>query len=352
LHFLIYIYKVKKNLFTVILLFSAYAANAQSQWAASGNNMYNTNTGNVGIGTSNPQAKLSLSNDITSQKLLLYESVNTRYGFGIQNAELRQFSASDGHISFGTISNSDGSSWSEKMRVDNTGNVGIGTTAPGALLDVGKTLTSGQLGSVLGRLNEGNAVGAGTYLGIKGYDTQPGEIYSSFNDVKSFAIEHSFYGVTNSSVSFLRGGGQSGGSISFSTGANVETMRIIGNGYVGIGTTTPDSRLAVNGTIHAKEVKVDLVGWPDYVFSKTYRLPLLSEIKTYIDLHQHLSGMPSASEAEKNGISLGAMNKVLTQKVEELTLYLLEKEKERLGQEKRLNALEEQVKALTLAIKK
>jgi hypothetical protein len=99
-------------------------------------------------------------------------------------------------------------------------------------------------------------------------------------------------------------------------------------GYVGIGTTIPDAKLAVNGTIHAKEVKVDLTGWPDYVFNANYNLPALTDVKTYIDQNHHLPDMPSAEEVTKEGINLGEMNKVLTKKVEELILYLIEKDEE------------------------
>ena len=100
------------------------------------------------------------------------------------------------------------------------------------------------------------------------------------------------------------------------------------NGDVGIGTRTPDSKLAVNGNIHAKEVKVDLIGWPDYVFQKGYDLPTLEEVEKYITEKGHLINIPSATEVEKNGVQLGEMNKLLLQKIEELTLYIIELKKE------------------------
>jgi hypothetical protein len=124
-------------------------------------------------------------------------------------------------------------------------------------------------------------------------------------------------------------------------------MVVTTSGDVGVGTLTPDSKLSVNGTVHAKEVKVDLVGWPDYVFEKAYSLPSLEKVQSYINQYHHLPDMPSASEVEANGLNLGEMNKLLLKKVEELTLYLIEadrsvKQLEGKGdeQEKRIIALE------------
>ena len=97
---------------------------------------------------------------------------------------------------------------------------------------------------------------------------------------------------------------------------------------VGIGTETPSERLAVNGNIRAKEIKVEATNWPDYVFWKDYELKRLPELERYIDQHGHLPEVPSAAEVVTAGISLGEMNKILLKKIEELTLHLIEKEKE------------------------
>jgi hypothetical protein len=100
-------------------------------------------------------------------------------------------------------------------------------------------------------------------------------------------------------------------------------------GNVGIGTNQPDAKLTVNGTIHSKEVKVDTsIPVPDYVFEPTYKLLKLSELKTYLDANHHLPEIPSAAKMEKNGMNLSEMNLKLLKKVEELTLYLIEKDVE------------------------
>jgi hypothetical protein len=99
---------------------------------------------------------------------------------------------------------------------------------------------------------------------------------------------------------------------------------------VGIGTANPDAKLAVNGTIHSKEVKVDLEGWswPDYVFKKEYKLPTLVEVEKHINEKGHLENIPNVDEVQKNGINLGEMNAKLLQKIEELTLYTIQQSKE------------------------
>ncbi|SHK79022.1 hypothetical protein SAMN05444266_101151 [Chitinophaga jiangningensis] len=101
------------------------------------------------------------------------------------------------------------------------------------------------------------------------------------------------------------------------------------NGNVGIGTLSPAEKLSVNGTVLAKKVKVTATGWPDYVFAQNYALPSLQEVEKYIGEHQHLPGVPSAAEVEREKVDLGAMNEILLRKIEELTLYLIEERKER-----------------------
>ena len=102
---------------------------------------------------------------------------------------------------------------------------------------------------------------------------------------------------------------------------------VITDGNVGIGTTTPDSKLAVNGTVHAQEVRVDLEGWPDYVFESTFNLMSLKDVENYIIQNKHLPGVPSANLIETDGLNLGKLMTIQMQKIEELTLYTIEQEK-------------------------
>lgn len=87
-------------------------------------------------------------------------------------------------------------------------------------------------------------------------------------------------------------------------------------------------RLGADGVLMAKEVRVTLDGWPDYVFGEGFQLMPLSETESYIKTNGHLPGVPSAEEVEEEGLSLGEMNRLLMQKVEELTLHLIELQKQ------------------------
>lgn len=104
-------------------------------------------------------------------------------------------------------------------------------------------------------------------------------------------------------------------------------MTILPDGNVGIGTFNPTNKLDVNGTIHSKEVKVDMLGWSDFVLKKEYNLPTLEEVEKHIKEKGHLENIPSEKEVLKNGINLGEMNAKLLQKIEELTLYAIEQKK-------------------------
>lgn len=114
------------------------------------------------------------------------------------------------------------------------------------------------------------------------------------------------------------------------------------NGSVGIGVTdTKGYKLAVAGSMIAEKVKVKLQGsWPDYVFEEDYQLPSLAAVASYVQVHKHLPGVPSAEEVEKEGLDLGEMDKQLLQKVEELTLYLIDLKRENEQLKKRIEILE------------
>lgn len=105
-------------------------------------------------------------------------------------------------------------------------------------------------------------------------------------------------------------------------------------GNIGIGTTNTGSyKLAVEGTIGARKVKVTQAAWADFVFDPGYKLMPLNEVEEYIKGNQHLPGIPTTAEVVKDGVDLGETNKQLLQKIEELTLYLI-------GLQKTINALQ------------
>ena len=89
-----------------------------------------------------------------------------------------------------------------------------------------------------------------------------------------------------------------------------------------------DYKFAINGKMICEELKVKLAssGWPDYVFANDYKLKSLSDLRRFIDQNKHLPGIPAAAEVEKNGIEVGDMQRKLMEKVEELTLYILQLE--------------------------
>ncbi len=126
-----------------------------------------------------------------------------------------------------------------------------------------------------------------------------------------------------------------------SAGTEPEFMIKWGTGGVGIGTTNIPTgvRMAVRGKVLAEEIEVQLFqNWPDYVFADDYKLMPLDELEEKIRENRHLPGIPPAAEVEANGLAVGAMQVKMMEKVEELTLYVIQINRE-LDNVKSRNAL-------------
>ncbi|MGH9664115.1 MAG: hypothetical protein ACRD9L_06810 [Bryobacteraceae bacterium] len=202
----------------------------------------------------------------------------------------------------------------------NGGNVGIGTASPSEKLQIGDG--TGATGIAI---NGANSAASGAYIWGKAAGTNEWLISS-------------LRGWLNGGVMGLGVGTISATPYAFFTNTS-ERMRIDGAGNVGIGTTTPQHLLHVAGTIGAEEVIVSSTG-ADYVFHPDYRLMPLSEVARYIDKNHHLPGVPSSSEVKEKGVNLGEMQAKLLAKIEEITLHVIEEEKENQELKRRIGRLE------------
>ena len=125
------------------------------------------------------------------------------------------------------------------------------------------------------------------------------------------------------------------------------------NGKVAIGTVNPDSdsKLDVRGKIKATEIEITAPQTADFVFEEDYQLKPLSEVEQFVKENKHLPEIPSAEKMKKDGVNLAEMNKLLLQKVEELTLYLIKLEKSQRQQQNKNIQLEERIINLTQQIR-
>jgi hypothetical protein len=221
------------------------------------------------------------------------------------------------------------------------GNVGIGKPIPSAKLDIHDS-------QVLGSLQGDFKLITRTGFRVANVNTMRNSIWSyrdtngtSWNQSRIYdgiEIDGSYNTPTNSRTWFMRDPSDE----IMAWGNQGDTYMIINKGDVGIGTTdTKGYKLAVNGTVAAEEVIVQHDFWPDYVFGKNYKLRSLYEVEQFIKANSHLPEVPSAKEVEEEGVGVGEMNAILLKKMEEMTLYMIEQQKE-------IQTLKKQVKELQL----
>ena len=214
---------------------------------------------------------------------------------------------------------------SEGLTLLANGNIGIGTTAPEFRLHVAGTIRATQFLTTGGHVRfctNSQPLSIGM---AHSADLGWGSTYIGFN------ADRGDNGWTRRNNTWLNGGAviwaTMTGDLLF---ANLPSTG--GDDVSGI--TDEDIMSAVNmklsadGVLTAKEVRVTLEGWPDYVFGNGYRLMGLKETEEYIHRNGHLPDVPAASEVEEEGLSVGEMNRILMQKVEELTLHLIELQKQ------------------------
>jgi hypothetical protein len=265
------------------------------------------NGGNIGIGTNAPLYKLDIDNAKYGSGQIRWRANGggtSAYGFtyadqagvGITNAdpysELLYLNTSDHSVSLY-------SSGLHRFIISSNGNVGIGTSTPS------------------NRQGWGRVVDVNNYSNSKILASANGDAY-----ITGMYTHQSWFG----------GGGfigtESNHSLFFITGYNPK-MAILTNGNVLIGKTSQTNtvyKLDVAGKIRADEIVVNTTG-ADFVFEPTYKLRSLAELEAFIKTNKHLPEIAPAKEMQENGVSAGEMQSKLLQKVEELTLYMIEQQK-------------------------
>ena len=259
---------------------------------------------------------------VLGSKITLYPGAEGNVGFGVQGNLFQIFSDYPGaDIGFGYGTSS---SFTENMRVRGNGNVGVGKIPNNFKFEIAGDLaialykttnTASHYGNIYSNTDTALVIssGVGIVLGTPAkniiLNPPPGFPFTS-------------------------------GNVGMFTTDPTAKLHVNGVTMIGSGNPATGYQLCVNGKVICTEAKVQLnSSWPDYVFSDNYKLLPLNELEKFIKENLHLPNIPRAVHIEKNGLEIGDMIKRLTEKIEELTLYIIELKKENEGIKKEINQL-------------
>ena len=293
-------------------------ASGGGYWAANGNDIYNTNTGNVGIGINTPGTKLEVyNNSLATDEIFRLSRLNatnpTTFRLGTDSGLVVNNSGQD----VLTIK-------SNNFGEHTSYNLGIRTSYNGdPLYPLVVNSQNSTNGSWIQILN-GDASRSGTphldglFLGIYG-DTNYWD-GTSISDSSRRKGNVSLWVGEMKDIIFITGAKDPAGG---------ERLRITAGGNIGIGTNDPQYKLDVNGDINVTgDIRKNGTAYPnpDYVFEKDYKLLNLDELQGFVLANKHLPGMPSTEEISKDGIKLFEQNRLTLEKLEEAYLYIFQLE--------------------------
>ncbi len=342
--------------------------------------------GKLGVGTTSPNSKLHVvsGQSIDANNLLTGATAIFGTTLGIRErgnsngisgspytSQIYQGSTAGGNLEIYNVAANYGlifgTQTTERMRITNGGNVGIGVSSPDSKLQVDG---GGGSSVVLSISRDVRANRGGIVQVIPAYDAgAQGNIITTnyWGDPNQGTLTLNAYGQTNQLVI------HKGGNAGIGTPAPKEKLHVNGNVRVGGGnapyinlaadgcgcawwniqndngimkfrtgegpTDAPAMTLNASGLLQAKEIKV--VAQPaDFVFGKDYKLMPLNDVEQFIKENKHLPDVPSGKVVEKEGYKVGEMQSKLLQKVEELTLYVIELKKENIQLKKRIEQVE------------
>jgi hypothetical protein len=321
--------KTARLLLGIIVMLAFIGLNeAIGQWATVGTNIHNTNTGNVGIGSSGPTTLLHVKKVMTEPTITVqnlggvggatYAMVDNLSGanWKFKATATGGFKIRD-HANLMDVFTIEANSSPNALYINSAGNIGIGTSTPARKLMIeGPDFELHDTYPFI-FLNNTSATGnAGISIRYEG-DYRAWIYYDDNQDVLRLNAEN--------------GNGWRNDLIIKSDGSVCMGTTVAATGY----------KLSVDGKVICTEVRVEaLASWPDYVFGDDYDLMSLKELRQSVEENNHLPGLPSAAEVAENGILLGDMQTKLLEKIEELTLYTLHQDAQIEQLQQRLESLE------------
>lgn len=304
-----------------------------------GNSPISISGGNVGIGTTNPSAKLQVAGSVffgtgTGASTwgggfpVMIDQPNgtlTQIQFWQEGVSAGLIGSIPGDSNFyitnGTASGSSLGTTNKSIAITSRGNVGMGTASAASKLTIFNWANSTDWKTANQLFIQGDDWGGISGSGLGAAPNKYG---------LEIGYQYKWYGSNIPPV---------GGRIQAYANGVANLSLDPEGGNVGIGTTNPQYPLSVNGTIQAKEVLVN-TGWSDYVFDPSSRVKPLTEVAAFIKANHHLPDIPSESEVKENGVSLGDMQSKLLAKIEELTLQMIQLDEKNSALEKKLAQFE------------